>query len=75
MAEVVRGAGVARPGIDLAPDQALKLLKDHGIVNKNVTWEKLEEVSRRLGSGGGSPWAARWTFIVKGKHIYQDDAK
>jgi hypothetical protein len=75
MAEIVRGAEKARPGLELAPDQALKLLKDHGIVNKDITWEKLEQVSKRLGSGGGSPWAAKWCFIVKGKNIYQDDAK
>ena len=62
-------------GKELSPDQALQLMKEHGIINRNVTWEKLEEVSRLVGSGGGKPWVYKWCVIVKGKFIYRDDAK
>ena len=65
----------ARPrGRELSPDEALRLMKEQGIINKDVTWARMEEVSRRLGSGGGNPWIYKWCVIVKNKFVYRDDA-
>jgi hypothetical protein len=63
-----------RIGRELQPDQALQMLKEHGIINRDVTFERMEAVSRQLGSGGGQPWAYKWCLIVKGKFCYRDDA-
>lgn len=81
----VFAAASARP--PQTDDEALDLLKSTGIVREDMTWDRMEAISRELGfnktstrmsggssgSSGGSTRA--WTLIVKGKWIWKDDAK
>lgn len=74
LAAAVRDAREAPPTTD---EEALALLKRNGIVSPNMTWPKMEAIAAKLGLNGSGPEGAanRWTFIVKGKWIYRDDAK
>jgi hypothetical protein len=53
--------------------EALELLKQHGIINKDMTWDKIEETSKRIGLNQVGDFKEAWNFIVKNKWIYKDD--
>jgi hypothetical protein len=57
-------------------DEALELMKKHGIINKDMTWEKIAQIaeSEGLATRGGGTSAMKWSFWVKGKFIHRDDA-
>jgi hypothetical protein len=56
-------------------DEALKLMIEHGIINKGMTWAKIEEISKKIGISTGGSEPGKWCCIVKGKFIYRDDEK
>jgi hypothetical protein len=53
----------------LSKYEALDLLKEHGIVNKDMTWEKIEEISKTLALNNDGPVALAWYFVVKDKMV------
>jgi hypothetical protein len=65
-------AATPRPPSD---DEALKLMIEHGIITKGMTWEKIDEASKKIGTPKGDNQAGRWSFWVKGKFINRDDEK
>lgn len=59
-----------RPAND---EEALKLLQENGLIAKDMTWDKIAEISKRIGGTDGAIEAGKWQYIIKDKYVYRGE--